>query len=303
MTYITRIKTRVFFNHQFIQNEEYLEKSKQPDRPRLVSNIPNLEPDRVLSLLGNEKKAITYIDPVFFPFLFQNLTEIVMFYSRIKNRGTKLYIYTLKDFPGVEEEKHWKSLKDFFVHYLADIGVEFEFLDTNSFDAIKINNFFIIPQGFSLIGVKMLSSRIKKYLQRSNVEPFRKIFVARKDYLAQRIDDQKEVQEFFIDQGFEIVYPESFETFIDQINYFSECKVIAGISGSALSNCIFMKPGGTVIELLSVFKGEEDIAEIHHFYRIMANAMRHLYFSVSNLSGKAEDFENNKKALKTIEML
>jgi capsular polysaccharide biosynthesis protein len=99
------------------------------------------------------------------------------------------------------------------------------------------------------------------------------------------------------------VYPESFETFSEQIKYFSECKVLAGISGSALSNCIFMKPGGTVIELLSVFDSEKDMIEIHHFYRIMATAMRHLYFSVSNLSGKSDDFINNKKYLDIIKML
>ena len=303
MDLITRIKTRICADYQFTQNEEYLEKLEQFREPRAISYSPTLESKRVLNLLGDDNKAIVYIDPAFFPFLFQNLTEIVLFYSRIKNRDVKLYIYTLKDFSGVEEEKHWKRIKDFFVHYLTDIGVKFEFLDMNSFDVIKINNFFVIPKAFSLIGVKMLSSRMGKYLEKIKTKPFRKVFVARKDYLAQRIDDQKKIQEFFLNAGFEIVYPESFETFSEQIKYFSECKVLAGISGSALSNCIFMKPGGTVIELLSVFDSEKDMIEIHHFYRIMATAMRHLYFSVSNLSGKSDDFINNKKYLDIIKML
>jgi hypothetical protein len=66
-----------------------------------------------------------------------------------------------------------------------------------------------------------------------------------------------------------------------------------------------MKPGGTVIELVSIFTtGSANYPiEIHHYYRIMANAMGHVYFSVSNLSGKAIDFENNKKALDIIKML
>jgi hypothetical protein len=67
-----------------------------------------------------------------------------------------------------------------------------------------------------------------------------------------------------------------------------------------------MKPGGSVIELLSIFgvpSNKEYPIEIHNFYRIMANVMGHLYFSVSNLSGKAIDFEKNKKALDMIKAL
>jgi hypothetical protein len=302
---ITIIKSVTFSEHRFTQDETYIEKSEEPSEPKLVLNILNIESKKVLNLVGNEKKIVAFVDPIFFPFLFQSLTEIVLFYSRIRNRNIKLYIYTLRDFFGKDGKEHWQKIKDFFTHYLIDVGVDFEFLDTSNFDAIKINNFLIIQKGFSPIGIKVLSSRVKKYLPESNIKPFRKVFVARKDYLDQRIDDTNRVHEFFINAGFEIVYPESFETFLEQVNYFSECRVIAGVSGSGLSNCIFMKPGGSMIELSSIFRPNSDSypVEVHHYYRIMANVMKHLYLSISNFSAKSDDFINNKRHLDIIKML
>jgi hypothetical protein len=59
------------------------------------------------------------------------------------------------------------------------------------------------------------------------------------------------------------------------------------------------------LELSSIFRpnGDGYPVEIHHYYKIMANAMKHLYFSVSNLSAKADDFAGNQKCLDIIKML
>jgi hypothetical protein len=258
----------------------------------------------VLDLTDKKEKALTIIDTTFFSFWFQNLSAISLFYSRIKNRKAKLYIHTMRTV-AERDIVEWEKTKSFFIKYLLDMEVEFEFLNKENFDAIKINLFYLIPGTFSISSVKALSSKTKKYFLSTNKAPFRKVFVARQKNLDQRIDNDQMVQDFFVNAGFEVVYPENFKTFIDQINYFSECVVIAGISGSALANSVFMKPGGTVIELMSIFRiGSNDCSiEIHHYYRIIANATGHVYFSISNLSGKAIDFKNNKKALDIIKML
>jgi hypothetical protein len=271
---------------------------------RPVENSLNMDGKTVLDLTEKKEKVLVTIDTTFFPFWFQNLSCISFFYSRIKHRSAKLYIHTVRT-AKEEDSAEWEKTKSFFIKYLSDIGVEFEFLDKDKFDFIKINHFYFIPGNFSILPLRALNSKIKKYLLNYDKIPFRKVFLARKKHLVQRIDSDKAVQDFFVNAGFEVVYPEDFETFIDQINYFSECSIIAGVSGSALANSIFMKPGGTVIELSSIFKTGQTIypTEIHHYYRIMANAMGHLYFSVSNLSGKAIDFTNNKKALDIIKML
>jgi hypothetical protein len=253
-----------------------------------------------LNLTGDKMKAMALVDTNLFPFLFQNLPTIFLFYSRIKNRKIKLYIYLLKG-----NLRYWEKLEAFLIKYLKDLNVEFEFLNDHEFESITIDNVFLLLNNFSPFLSNLINKKTKKYVKNVSATPFRKIFVARERGISQRIDDDSKIRDFFISSGFEIVYPEQFETFIDQINYFSECRVLAGISGSALANSIFMKPGGAVIELSSFFgAGQYSYPlEFHHFYRIMANTRGLLYFSVSNLSAKAIDILNNQKALDIIKML
>jgi hypothetical protein len=262
--------------------------------------ISTLGNKNILNLVDKDNKVLVHLDGDFFPFLFQDIPGILYFYSRIKYRNFKIYIYTMK-----EDSVNYPSLKNFLIKYLTDINVKFEFLSKKDFDGISINNFVNIFSGFDPFSARLLNSKTRKYLKTYSPTPFKKVFVARNKNLAQRIDSDERVKSFFVESGFEIIYPEQFESFIDQINYFSDCKVIAGISGSGLSNCIFMKPGGIMIELSSPLKPDPNNYpfEYHHYYRMMANAMEHLYFSISNLSEKEIDFIKNKKALEIIRML
>jgi hypothetical protein len=261
---------------------------------------PTLKDKNILNLVDKDNKALVHLDGDFFPFLFQDIPGILYLYSRIKYRNFKIYIYTLK-----EDSPNYTNLKHFLIKYLTDINVKFEFLKKKEFDGIAINNFVNIESSFDPFSARLINSKTRKYLKSYTRIPFKKVFVARDKALPQRIDGDEKIKNFFMESGFEIIYPEQFESFIDQINYFSECKVIAGISGSGLSNCIFMKPGGIMIELSSPLKPDPNNYpfEYHHYYRMMANAMEHLYFSISNLSEKEIDFIKNKKALAMIKML
>lgn len=266
-----------------------------------LSSIQILKNKKILNLVDKKQKALIFINSSFFTFLLQSLPQIMLFYSRIKNKSAKLYIQTYAH----ENNQYWNNLKIFLIKYLTDINVSFEFLEESGYDGVMVNNWCPLENKFSLLGIRLLNSKTKKYINNYREEPFRKIFVARDKSLSQRIDSDIRIQEFFVSQGFEVIYPENFNSLADQIDYFGKCKVIAGISGSALSNCIFMKPGGTVIELLSIFRpnGDDYPIEVHYYYKIMANAMKHLYFSVSNFSAKSDDFMNNDKALNVIKML
>jgi capsular polysaccharide biosynthesis protein len=297
----TEISKSDLKSFDFITEISGFEKSGILLSPESLLILNKQDGKRVLNLVDEKKKAFILINCSFFTFLLQNLPKIFLFYSRIKHREIKLYIKTLPE----TETKDWQGIKEFLLKYLNDLGVDFEFINDDLYDATIINNFCVLTNDFSPLGIMLLNSKTKKYIDSVKTEPFRKVFVARDKSLPQRVDSDKEMQDFFINQGFEIIYPENFNSFIDQINYFNECRVIAGISGSALSNCVFMKPGGTVIELLSIFRpnGDNYPIETHHYYRIMANAMRHLYFSISNLTGKSNDFFSNKKALNIIQML
>ena len=293
--------------HSLLRSDLYLDSETSyfmkvnHDWSRLeLQENPTLKDKNILNLVDKDNKALVHLDGDFFPFLFQDIPGILYLYSRIKYRNFKIYIYTLK-----EDSPNYTNLKHFLIKYLTDINVKFEFLKKKEFDGIAINNFVNIESSFDPFSARLINSKTRKYLKSYTRIPFKKVFVARDKALPQRIDGDEKIKNFFMESGFEIIYPEQFESFIDQINYFSECKVIAGISGSGLSNCIFMKPGGIMIELSSPLKPDPNNYpfEYHHYYRMMANAMEHLYFSISNLSEKEIDFIKNKKALAMIKML
>jgi hypothetical protein len=297
---ISKIYSVPFYDFIFNTGTSYFIKTNNGHarlEPQETSNLVN---KNILNLVNKDNKALVHLDGDFFPFLFQDIPGILYFYSRIKYRNFKLYIYTI-----AEDCANYSNLKNFLIKYLTDINVKFEFLNKEDFDGIKINNFIDICSSFDPFSAKLLNSKTRKYLKSYSSVPFKKVFVARDKDLEQRIDSDERIKGFFVEAGFEVIYPEQFDNFIDQINYFSECKVIAGISGSGLSNCIFMRPGGTMIELSSLFKPDPSQYpfEYHHYYRMMANAMQHLYFSISNLSEKEVDFINNKKALDILKLL
>jgi capsular polysaccharide biosynthesis protein len=146
------------------------------------------------------------------------------------------------------------------------------------------------------------------YVDDVEVAPSRKVFVSRKkvedkelslvidkagnERLTKvRMDDEKKLERLFSSLGFDIVYPEDFSDFKEQINFFYSVKTIASLTSSGLSNCAFMQPGGNVIEIttpLTVAPIGNDGSvgtlgvEIHHFYKHLAYQKGHFYWSIPN---------------------
>jgi hypothetical protein len=60
------------------------------------------------------------------------------------------------------------------------------------------------------------------------------------------LSDEIELEDFFVQNGYEIVNPGSY-TFEEQIDMFSSASHVAGISGAGFINTIFCKPGTKVI--------------------------------------------------------
>lgn len=56
------------------------------------------------------------------------------------------------------------------------------------------------------------------------------------------------IEDYFEKHGFEVVYPETL-TLPQQVALFQSADVVAGLSGSGLHNCLFMRPGTSVLEI------------------------------------------------------
>jgi Glycosyltransferase 61 len=92
---------------------------------------------------------------------------------------------------------------------------------------------------------------------------FRNIFISRERYnqaYLERINevrsqqryykDEKELEDFFRSEGYEIVYAEDYGL-IDQIKLFSEAKTIASVSGAGLFNLLWGNENTKVIEIMT----------------------------------------------------
>jgi hypothetical protein len=139
-----------------------------------------------------------------------------------------------------------------------------------------------------------------------------------------RIDDHSKIEKIFLDLGFEIVYPEDFNNFQEQLDFFYSVKSLASITSSGIVNAVFMPPGGNIIEIVTplitqspVVSNEylkkhnvnptdyeidiNTVQEIHMFYHNLAFFKDHTYIGIPNYSrdsDKLQAFIDNNKILK-----
>lgn len=88
------------------------------------------------------------------------------------------------------------------------------------------------------------ANNLKLYLSRSKLQKRKR-----------KIVNEHKIEEVFTEHGFKVIYMEDLA--IDmQLFFLQNAKAIAGLEGSALHNCLFMKPGGKVINICSVRQPE-----------------------------------------------
>lgn len=270
-----------------------------------VGNSPDNKTNEI-NFVGDEPKAVIELIYGFYGFVVGNLKSIINFYSNKNNLNTTLIILT-----------HNKSSSDdfliyekFLLKYLDDINVSYKIMPilTNYNQYIKINNFTLLDQNKGFLAPSIVYPNIKKYIA-DNVSEKKKVFVSRKnasreqEAIEQRSMDHEKLEAIFKDIGFEIVYAENFENFIDQINYFSNVEVLAGLTGAGMTNMIFMNPGSKVIQLMNPVSFVHDktniIKELHFIYDEMAFFKDHKMLLIPNKFNPA-DLENDANTIQLI---
>lgn len=229
------------------------------------------------------------------------------------------------DTTGVLSELNTTYYK-FLFKLLDDLKIKYEIFHPIDGDALYINNFYVLDQQqISYDDIDYLYNILQKYIVNKDVAPFRKIYISRK-YIEERnypnqkpglkfnsdnrIVNEEKLEEYLSSCGFEIIRPEDFMNFVDQLNYFYEAKTIMSLTSSGMTNAIFMQPGGTMIEIITPLVlalgnpyGEEEIDAldvIHHLYQIMSYTKRHAYIGISNFD---RDPETIKKTISNNEHL
>ena len=117
-----------------------------------------------------------------------------------------------------------------------------------------------------------------------------------------RINDESLIETFFKEHGFEIVYPEKFESLFDQINFMSKVKLLISASGAGLTNCVLMQKNQKVIELMTTIATSGN-DQVMSFFLELSVVMNHQYISIPHSRDPEEiikSFKNNKYLMELI---
>lgn len=190
----------------------------------------------------------------------------------------------------------------FFIDMLEKLGIRYRLIEVNKYDVININNFYINNYSYFVGDTYGDFFNLLKNVLGDVEKPSRYVYLSRSKRNVQaiskrpdtRIDDESLLEQYFSELGFDIVYPETFSTFADQVNYMRTVKVLVSITGSGLTNSIFMEPGQTVVELVTpltiyVEYMKETVEDLHHIYSVMAFKKNHNYIAINNKNKSAQD--------------
>ena len=132
-----------------------------------------------------------------------------------------------------------------------------ELLGINRQDIIILNettrfrNVFVPVQGFNIpvYSSKAFGKMYDKIAENvADDEIYEKIYVSRTAMQTRRTFGEAVVQKIFEKNGYKIICPETLPL-KKQIALVKNCKYLAGCAGTALHLALFMKPGGTVIQI------------------------------------------------------
>ncbi len=307
-------------------NSDSVSDSPFLDPARRVKGFLESEGTARLDLTGKRKKIVKTLSGSVYHFFADDVCDI---------------LYALRIYPDAEVILDLSLISDtiempgrdffgFFFDALADQGIKYKLIDSTKFDIIYINDYCVAESPYrSSISGELIYEFFKKYIDKPDTVPHRNVYLTRKKVVKstenlehtaaklsyrkdERVDSEEALAEIFAGLGFEVIAPEDFSNFHEQLNFFYSVKTIASLTSSGLTNALFMQPGGTVIELSTplvvlspILSGERTIVdlapefredytiaqELHMFYKLIAYLKSHVYLSINNPCRSAKDLE------------
>lgn len=193
-------------------------------------NIPYIDEDVIF--VGN-------VYPQFGHFLLEHMNRAyALLYKKYKNM--KVVLINNKDVNPVP---------NYMIELLKMLGAK-DVLILN--ETTQFKNVYIPEQGFN-IPIYSSNDFGKTYAAMadnvpSSEEIYDKVYVSRSAMNERKTFGEEFVQEIFKNNGYKIIWPEQLPL-TAQIGIIKNCKCLAGCAGTALHLALFMKPGGTVIQI------------------------------------------------------
>ncbi len=287
------------------------------------------------NLISDQTKLVMRVSRTFFHMLLDTIAVVLDKVAENPN----LHVVLLS--PPVDRRLdlgNTELVLDEFVRILSEEkGIKVTIINPGADDKFLLNNFHLLQDAAGSLTsaqrvidffdvdarVSAIPQNKKLYLSRrktvSNLNLPRELgdhineedFRAKYEYKTNdRIDDEKLLENYFLKLGFIIICPEDFKTFSEQLDLFAEAKCIVSVTSASLTSSIFMKPGSTVVELITPLvtptgPGTE-IRSVHPMYQMLCTLKEHTYIGIphdrvaKSLVQRIEDTSSLKTLLESI---
>jgi hypothetical protein len=248
---------------------------------------------------SEENKCVVILSDRYYHTFMQSLGIILQEFKK----NNKIHFFILN---GAPPENMMQKHILFFIKVLKENNVKYTIVDLLEY---KTKNQKLLIKDFYYYSYPQLTDSFVTDLYNVSAQyhfdgkPFRKVYCSRRktNYKtgkwitgdrdpetlkikddSSRVSNELALESYLESNGFEIVYPEDFESFEDQIKYFSSVKTLISPTGAGLINMCFMKDGCQVVELTipMMVQGE---STIHQHYAPIAWAKRLVYFSIPSM--------------------
>jgi hypothetical protein len=249
--------------------------------------------------LSENKKILFPIDTSPYHFMIDTI-GLILYLNEI-HKNSIFYIDVNRTEDRFLSEKQY----DFLTNLLEKNKIKYRFVNTKN--TITLNNVVVIdtPGHEPMEKIKSIYNNLKEnnYLLEST--PHKKVYVSRTRSGSAygknipRLKDEELLEKLFVELGFEIVYAQDFKKMEDAIYFFSQVKILAGVSGANLHNSLFMQPGTAVLELYALHPnspGNESFGmRFDPTYEIMSlvRSLLHLSFYSEDAQGFVEKIRAN----------
>lgn len=264
---------------------------------------------KTLDLVDDTNKLVISMVNSFYHSIVDNMSEAIYAMSVYPNHKLIIDVSEIGDTLGDQKIYHNAFL--YFIEILKKRNIDYELVSLKKYDVIYMNNFHLISYLYETKQkANIVYEFFKPELTIPDAKPTKNVFISRskavgRDYSDKatglkykndnRMDNHEALDKYFESMGYEVVHSEDFPSFQHQMDYFYEAKVVASITGSGLTNAIFMRPGQTLIEIVTPLvvpvgrpgqkKDINDpyfVQELHNFYKNIAFFKDHTYFAVQN---------------------
>jgi capsular polysaccharide biosynthesis protein len=175
---------------------------------------------------------------------------------------SRLWAYTENKYDGVVFNefvipRQTQGISSFSQLFFAPFGIKASSVSivnvTTQFEWLDVPNpqFFILNKAD--IDYIDTYRKISDFYIPSKKDESLRIYVSRSKLLKRKrkVLNEAAIEKVFISHGFIVIHPQEL-SFLEQLALLSNTHVLAGMEGSGLHNCVFMPPGGTVINLCGV---------------------------------------------------